>query len=269
MEEVKWCIDAGGRKAGSNICRPHHLFPSLPTACQGHRMATRISLPKLTVLTRHFESRATASLFTRTISSNRPIMAHPLPEGESTVGVNEWKTRPPYRIHEKNENFKALYEAHCHCERVKYQLSRKEPLDSKLCHCATVSCRTPCMQKRAVFLILCSSVSDNMLHRSSGRPSSTKTYVCCQFTVLIIFPNTLLCLWLGCNAFRNHPARHSALIAGPRVWGGLSHLNRRKDPFTFHPISSKCTKAQSSIKECGQTDSEDVIQSTGLTHLIL
>jgi len=62
---------------------------------------------------------------------------HPQADGESTTGKNEWKTRAPYKIYDKGENFNALYEANCHCERVKYQLSRREPLDSKLCHCTT------------------------------------------------------------------------------------------------------------------------------------
>jgi hypothetical protein len=54
--------------------------------------------------------------------------------------MSEWKQRPPYRIHEKNEDFDVKYEANCHCGRVQYQLSRREPLDSKLCHCTT--CQT-------------------------------------------------------------------------------------------------------------------------------
>lgn len=57
-----------------------------------------------------------------------------------TEGKDEWKKRPPYRIHEKNDKFDVKYEANCHCGRVKYQLSREEPLDSKLCHCTT--CQT-------------------------------------------------------------------------------------------------------------------------------
>jgi len=57
---------------------------------------------------------------------------------ESTEGKNDWKKRAPYSIHEKD--FNALYEASCHCGKVQYQLSRKEPLDSKLCHCTT--CQT-------------------------------------------------------------------------------------------------------------------------------
>ncbi|KAI9664262.1 MAG: hypothetical protein M1831_002441 [Alyxoria varia] len=57
--------------------------------------------------------------------------------GESIEGKHEWKLRAPYRFHEPNEHFDARYEAECHCGKVKYQLSRDEPLDSKLCHCTT------------------------------------------------------------------------------------------------------------------------------------
>lgn len=61
-------------------------------------------------------------------------------KGQETKSVEDWQTRPPYRIHDKNEEFKARYEASCHCGKVKYQLSREAPLDSKLCHCTT--CQT-------------------------------------------------------------------------------------------------------------------------------
>ncbi len=57
-------------------------------------------------------------------------------EGEG----NEWKFKDPYRIHDKEGamgGFKALYEGHCHCGRVKFQLSRERPLESKFCHCGT------------------------------------------------------------------------------------------------------------------------------------
>jgi hypothetical protein len=53
---------------------------------------------------------------------------------------NEWKFRVPYKVHENDKNFKALYEGSCHCGRVQYQLSRKKPLDAKFCHCST--CQT-------------------------------------------------------------------------------------------------------------------------------
>ncbi len=38
---------------------------------------------------------------------------------------------------QKRDSFNALYEASCHCGRVKYQLSREKPLDAKYCHCTT------------------------------------------------------------------------------------------------------------------------------------
>ncbi|QIX02533.1 hypothetical protein AMS68_008050 [Peltaster fructicola] len=59
---------------------------------------------------------------------------------KNSNGVEDWKKRPPYLIHDDNSKFKAIYEASCHCNRVKYQLSREEPLGSKLCHCTT--CQT-------------------------------------------------------------------------------------------------------------------------------
>jgi hypothetical protein len=59
---------------------------------------------------------------------------------EDKTGLNDWKTKAPYKIHESNEHFKARYEAACHCGKVEYELSREEPLDSKLCHCTT--CQT-------------------------------------------------------------------------------------------------------------------------------
>jgi hypothetical protein len=53
---------------------------------------------------------------------------------------NEWKFKVPYKVHENDPNFKALYDGSCHCGRVQYQLSRKKPLDAKFCHCST--CQT-------------------------------------------------------------------------------------------------------------------------------
>ncbi|CZR69030.1 uncharacterized protein PAC_18931 [Phialocephala subalpina] len=54
-------------------------------------------------------------------------------EGEK----NEWKFREPYKVHENDPDFKALYEGSCHCGRIQYQLSREKPLDAKFCHCST------------------------------------------------------------------------------------------------------------------------------------
>ena len=53
------------------------------------------------------------------------------------MGLDDWKERAPYRIHENTDDFKVRYEASCHCGRVQYQLSREKPLDSKYCHCTT------------------------------------------------------------------------------------------------------------------------------------
>lgn len=50
---------------------------------------------------------------------------------------NEWKFKEPYKVHENDKNFKALYNGECHCGRVKYQLSREKPLNAKFCHCTT------------------------------------------------------------------------------------------------------------------------------------
>lgn len=50
---------------------------------------------------------------------------------------NEWKFREPYKVHENDPNFKALYEGSCHCGRIQYQLSREKPLEAKYCHCST------------------------------------------------------------------------------------------------------------------------------------
>jgi hypothetical protein len=61
-------------------------------------------------------------------------------KSDSTEGIHEWKKRPPYQIHTRHEDFHARHEGSCHCGKVKYQLSREEPLDSKLCHCTT--CQT-------------------------------------------------------------------------------------------------------------------------------
>ena len=71
-------------------------------------------------------------------NTNDPSQNHE--KSESVEGIHEWKTRPPYQIHTKEEHFDARHDASCHCGKVKYQLSREEPLDSKLCHCTT--CQT-------------------------------------------------------------------------------------------------------------------------------
>lgn len=57
--------------------------------------------------------------------------------GDSTDGKSSWKQRAPYRIHDRDEDFKTRYSASCHCGKVQYQISREEPLNVKFCHCRT------------------------------------------------------------------------------------------------------------------------------------
>jgi len=108
--------------------------------------ATSIAFRRLPLLTNSRalpRARLLASHLTRhqpTFSTTSYRMDKDQSRGESTTGISEWKQRPPYRIHEKNDDFDVKYEANCHCGKVQYQLSRREPLDSKLCHCTT--CQT-------------------------------------------------------------------------------------------------------------------------------
>jgi hypothetical protein len=95
---------------------------------------TSSALPRARLLASHI-TRQHASFSQTTFKMDKDQS-----RGESTTGISEWKQRPPYSVHDKNENFDVKYEANCHCGKVKYQLSRQEPLDSKLCHCTT--CQT-------------------------------------------------------------------------------------------------------------------------------
>ena len=57
--------------------------------------------------------------------------------GDTEGELNKWKHRAPYKVHDNDPNFHVRYEASCHCGKIKYQLSREKPLDSKFCHCQT------------------------------------------------------------------------------------------------------------------------------------
>ena len=50
---------------------------------------------------------------------------------------DQWKERPPYRVHDKSTPFDVKWTGKCHCGAVQYQLSREKPLASKYCHCTT------------------------------------------------------------------------------------------------------------------------------------
>ena len=94
---------------------------------------TPSALPRARIITSYLQP-------TRLFKPTLVTMDNKQARGESTTGSSEWKQRPPYRVHEKNSDFDVKYEANCHCGKVQFQLSRKEPLDSKLCHCTT--CQT-------------------------------------------------------------------------------------------------------------------------------
>lgn len=104
--------------------------------------ATRNLIPRLqpTTTTTNKIANARAAQTLRFFSNTPTKMDPNEAKGQTEQGKDDWKHRAPYRLREPNENFKSRYEASCHCGKVKYQLSREEPLDSKLCHCTT--CQT-------------------------------------------------------------------------------------------------------------------------------
>ena len=72
-----------------------------------------------------------------TYSSQNMSIPHEPHSNESTAPSpdEDWKSKAPYRIHGPGDGFEAKLEGGCHCGKVRYQLSREVPLDSKLCHC--------------------------------------------------------------------------------------------------------------------------------------
>lgn len=107
----------------------HHTRTTTP-------LFTRVSTPRVAQTVARQSIRSSSSF-----QDEKQKMDAKEARGEkSEKPVEDWQKRAPYKIHEANENFKARYEASCHCGKVKYQLSREEPLDSKLCHCTT--CQT-------------------------------------------------------------------------------------------------------------------------------
>jgi hypothetical protein len=53
----------------------------------------------------------------------------------SSSKEGSWRTQPPYRSTDLNDNAQKIHEAECNCGRVRYWLSRRKPLAAKLCHC--------------------------------------------------------------------------------------------------------------------------------------
>jgi hypothetical protein len=72
------------------------------------------------------------------------IVAHPIPKSPETAhskqshySSEEWKYKPPYRVHDSPDDLPVKHKASCHCGKVKYRLSREKPLAAKFCHCTT------------------------------------------------------------------------------------------------------------------------------------
>lgn len=127
------------------------------------------ALPRARLLAAHL----TRPQFTK-FSTTSIRMDKDQSRGESTTGISEWKTRPPYRVHDKKlDDFDVKYTANCHCGKVEYQLSRREPLDSKLCHCTT--CQTQHGQSYRSLNISATFTDTLQPHPSNGQPSSTRT----------------------------------------------------------------------------------------------
>ena len=99
----------------------------------------------------------------------RTIMDASEAKSESANGVAEWQKRAPYLIHEPNEEFESKYDAECHCGKVKYQLSREQPLDSKLCHCTT------CQTQHGEFLNIFSTCMESEPNRT--KPNQTISHL--------------------------------------------------------------------------------------------
>ena len=68
-------------------------------------------------------------------SQYRPMHDTANADGTNDQPNEDWKYRAPYRKHESNDGFKAIYNGQCHCGQVKFELNRDQPLSSKYCHC--------------------------------------------------------------------------------------------------------------------------------------
>ena len=176
------------------------------------RMAGRLftylplkTLSRGSIQTAVYHTKTTSPLFTRitprialkqasrSISNQieKEVMDPKEARGEAgEKAASDWQKRAPYRIHEPNEHFKARYEASCHCGKVKYQLSREEPLDSKLCHCTT------CQTQHGMLTMVCppnetTTLSVNQPLPSSGPPFFIKR-TSTSLTATTIWNGTIL-----------------------------------------------------------------------------
>lgn len=88
------------------------------------------------------------------------------------AGEKDFLQKPPYQAADPAA-FDRKLQGGCHCGRVKYWLSREQPLNAKFCHCR--GCQV--MHGKCVNPICLPEANlsgDNQVHRSSGLLSSTK-----------------------------------------------------------------------------------------------
>ena len=108
----------------------HCMALRLPSLSRGLALPTRVSrttaLPRLNQTYLH-----TSPRIMTTANGDNGDPGHL--EGD----LNQWKFRAPYKVHDNDPNFHVRYRGSCHCGKIKYQLSRERPLDSKYCHCST------------------------------------------------------------------------------------------------------------------------------------
>ena len=124
---------SSSRYMASRSLRVYRAIPSSTHFSATARTTSPASrtIARLNQIQFHISSRNMAQ--TSTYKSNGDNGDAGSTEGE----LNEWKHRAPYKVHGNDPNFHVRYEASCHCGKIKYQLSREKPLDSKYCHCTT------------------------------------------------------------------------------------------------------------------------------------
>lgn len=122
-----WFMASRILKAHRLLSSSAHLYPTSRSISPASRTLSRIN-----ILQFHTSSRIMAEQ-----ASTYHANGNNGDEGNTEGELNEWKHRAPYKVHDNDPNFHARYEASCHCGKVKYQLSREKPLDSKFCHCTT------------------------------------------------------------------------------------------------------------------------------------
>ena len=121
------------------ICRQPILtiFRNLPTSTPKLRFLSTLPRTRSLQLSTFVVRRPAFTIDRMKFSTSAPTMTEMSKDEQNALPENEqWKLRSPYKVHNPDDGFKALYEGACHCGKVTFQLSREKPLASKYCHCA-------------------------------------------------------------------------------------------------------------------------------------